>query len=741
MAYQRTASTIGNPSYVINSSVLGVPLSSSSLNSAVSGGGTFLPLTEQSGSSVSPPLLFTLSYSLSNIFNRVNSFLNRRLIFNSSICNTTPSSTTAICGGLLLLSEMDEDEVLTKKKEKHLHYEYTNKAHGNDKSHDNDGNESRPLYIFSIDITQLSPIVKSVVLIGGLILFMCLYGYYQELVVYGWFNRQLSIFSTFLHFLGCAFFAQLQRNMSNPTSNANTSSSASHSQSDNKTSSASTSSSSSIVRKLSSSSYFTFHMGTASPQVAFGYYALLVFLKTICQGLSNLSMTQINYPAKVLFKSANPVITMIIGVCWFHKSYPLRDYLVVLLLIMGLYIFITGESFIPSSTGNAIIGSSNNNDPHSATAPSATMLGIVYVSISMFSGASIPMIQEHCMAKYHASVDDLLYFSFLGGTMLSLVFSIVNGEFHQGIQFLWSSSSPYTTFIFIAFCTFGFLGSNFSTGITSQYGALVNGICNTFRKAVTIALSFVLFPERNHLTLSKVYGIVVFFSGLMIRIFFKQHQQHIHHLQHHIHSIKENGVGRDRDDLRSLIGDSDEEEGLGVDKTLEGERMSSKKMHHTNRDISSKGLIMDCDSMSDVDDCEEKKERSSSQGNSDIRYAGSSTTCMDDDIGEMENNQDMENLDENETMHNIYYYSHQDTSSEAQHVQSTAPPRKPVSSVSPSKLKSIVLVKQESFEVSAQEERNTNSSSSNVIGKDVTNVGRKARSTVLGSGRKDVHIV
>ena len=35
-------------------------------------------------------------------------------------------------------------------------------------------------------------------------------------------------------------------------------------------------------------------------------------------------MSHINYPAKVLFKSANPIITMLIGLLWFHKSYPVR---------------------------------------------------------------------------------------------------------------------------------------------------------------------------------------------------------------------------------------------------------------------------------------------------------------------------------------------------------------------------------------------------------------------------------
>ena len=67
-----------------------------------------------------------------------------------------------------------------------------------------------------------------------------------------------------------------------------------------------------------------FTMGTAPPRVAFGYYVLLVFLKTATQGFTTACMSHINYPAKVLFKSANPIITMCIGLCWFRKTYPTR---------------------------------------------------------------------------------------------------------------------------------------------------------------------------------------------------------------------------------------------------------------------------------------------------------------------------------------------------------------------------------------------------------------------------------
>lgn len=335
---------------------------------------------------------------------------------------------------------------------------------------------TRPLVLFGIDMTNWSPIIQYLVLFGGLILFMCLYGYYQELVIYGWFDRKLSVFSTFLHFLGCSVFAQIQRNLSFRPN---------------------------VLKNGSEIGTHPCHfcsMGNAPTKLAIFYYSLLVLVRAGGQGMSNLSMTQINYPAKVLFKSANPVVTMIIGVTFLRKTYPLRDYLVVILLVIGLYIFIAGDA---------------------TESPSSTRLGIIYVVISMFGSAGVPMIQEHCMMAYNASIEDLLYHCYVGSTVLTLVVSVALGEFGTGVMFLVKSGSVHTWLLMAGFCTFGYVGNNFSAALTLQYGALVNGISNTFRKAVTIALSFLMFPERNILTSQKLFGTIIFFAGLLIRIFSK----------------------------------------------------------------------------------------------------------------------------------------------------------------------------------------------------------------------------
>ena len=125
--------------------------------------------------------------------------------------------------------------------------------------------KSRPVVIFGmIDLSRHSSFLQYVILSTGLLIFMCLYGYYQELVAYNYFNRRLSIFSTFLHFLGCFLVAHFQRKT--------------------------------VQRTKFIGNVLT--MGTAPWKVGVMYYIFLITLKTVSQGLTNVAMTQINYPCK-----------------------------------------------------------------------------------------------------------------------------------------------------------------------------------------------------------------------------------------------------------------------------------------------------------------------------------------------------------------------------------------------------------------------------------------------------------
>ena len=108
-----------------------------------------------------------------------------------------------------------------------------------------------------------------------LFLFTLFYGYLQELVSIHIFAREFGLFVTFLQFCGYAFFAFLQW----------------------------------ISRE---------HKRNNVPMQ---YCIALSVLQSSMQGLSNLSMRYLNYPAKVLFKSSRVLPTMLFGVVIYGESY------------------------------------------------------------------------------------------------------------------------------------------------------------------------------------------------------------------------------------------------------------------------------------------------------------------------------------------------------------------------------------------------------------------------------------
>lgn len=58
-----------------------------------------------------------------------------------------------------------------------------------------------------VDISGLRESVQFGILFASLLFFMCLYGLFQEMVIYDWFDRKLGIFTAALHFLGCILCA------------------------------------------------------------------------------------------------------------------------------------------------------------------------------------------------------------------------------------------------------------------------------------------------------------------------------------------------------------------------------------------------------------------------------------------------------------------------------------------------------------------------------------------------------
>jgi len=307
--------------------------------------------------------------------------------------------------------------------------------------------------LLGINIGQLSPSMQFVCCASGVYAFLLVYGYLQEKIVVDRFDRSFGMFLTLLQF--------------------------------------------SAYTGLS----FIFRMvqGDFKRKIPVKDYVLLALLQACVQGLTNLSMKYLNYPAKVMFKSSRVVATVVVGSLVQKKRYPIKDWIVVLLLLMGLATFMNAE----------IIAS-----------PHFDLRGVGLILVALGCDAIVLNLQDDLLKTYEAHQDEVIFFSFLGSSMILLVINLVTGEFFRGSKYVLHHGGAKVFFEVFVFSAAGYLGLSCTTAITKLSGALISSITTTSRKAFTLMLSFLLFPKP--IVSQHVIGALFFFSGLALKAWKKR---------------------------------------------------------------------------------------------------------------------------------------------------------------------------------------------------------------------------
>lgn len=215
------------------------------------------------------------------------------------------------------------------------------------------------------------------------------------------------------------------------------------------------------------------------------------------QTLSNMAMHYLNYPAKVLFKSCRVLPTMIMGVAVFKKSYVKREWIAMLMLVGGLVVFMQAD-----------MKSSPNLDP----------MGVLLISLSLCLDAGLLNVQEYLFSAFGCEEDEIVLVSYAGGSALLLVLCLVSGEMTSAVNFMNSSMSGSIGFAvasLAALSVCGFCGVVCVTTLTRRFGALVAALTTTARKAVTLVISFTLFP--NPVANGHIFGASLFIFGIFLK--------------------------------------------------------------------------------------------------------------------------------------------------------------------------------------------------------------------------------
>lgn len=240
------------------------------------------------------------------------------------------------------------------------------------------------------------------------------------------------------------------------------------------------------------------HLGsTRRFSIPIHYCVGLALSHASMQALSNMAMHYLNYPAKVLFKSCRVIPTMLFGVIVFGKTYSRIEWIAMSLLVCGLIMFMQA-------------------DMH--TSPDMNPFGMLLIGCSLLLDAGILNVQEHCFSKFGCDEDEIVIVSYAGGSVALLVLCLGTGELSSAISFIQSpmvGSAGYAVASLAALSTCGFCGVVCVTALTRRFGALVAALTTTVRKALTLVISFTLFP--NPVESGHIFGGCLFVLGIFLK--------------------------------------------------------------------------------------------------------------------------------------------------------------------------------------------------------------------------------
>jgi len=200
-------------------------------------------------------------------------------------------------------------------------------------------------------------------------------------------------------------------------------------------------------------------------------YPLLTMCLMASSSLSNMSLNYINFPTKVIFRSCKLIPTMIIATILNRQVFSSLEYISAFAISVGLVIFAAVDWKLT---------------------PTYNPVGLLLVGLSVVADAILPNAQEKLFSLGSSRLEVTLYTNFF--TLITMSFTtFFSGALSASLKLAFSNSQlaiymlVYTGISYIAISSFMM--------IVKKYGGVAAVLLATARKAMTLILSFLLFPK------------------------------------------------------------------------------------------------------------------------------------------------------------------------------------------------------------------------------------------------------
>jgi len=206
---------------------------------------------------------------------------------------------------------------------------------------------------------------------------------------------------------------------------------------------------------------------------------------------SNMALQHVNYPTQVIGKSCKPIPVMILGVLVGKKRYPIRKYIFITMIVVGVALFVwkDGKS---SDEGN--------------------MFGYSLLMFSLAMDGWTGGIQDRMRLESKPTFSQMMYNINFWSTIFSGVALLITSELWTFISFI--QRFPYVLTNILWFSILSAVGQLFIFLTVQDFGPLPLSLVTTTRKFFTVLASILYFG--NPATSRQYAATVLIFLGLAL---------------------------------------------------------------------------------------------------------------------------------------------------------------------------------------------------------------------------------
>eukprot|EP00048_Salpingoeca_helianthica_P023813 m.27362 g.27362 ORF g.27362 m.27362 type:complete len:344 (+) comp9010_c0_seq1:147-1178(+) len=203
-------------------------------------------------------------------------------------------------------------------------------------------------------------------------------------------------------------------------------------------------------------------------------FFLVAFLTVTTMGCSNAALMYLNYPTQIMFKSCKPLPVMLGSMVLQKKRYSLVNIGGAALMCAGLVVFTLANVSVQ---------------------PAFNVFGVFIICLSLLADAVIGNVQESLMRTGGVTGTEMIFRSYLLGSVLLAFYCAVTGELQSGLYITFTSPFVVTMVPVILFSITGYFGLSLVLVLIKSHGAFIAVTVTNLRKLVTMILSFILFPK------------------------------------------------------------------------------------------------------------------------------------------------------------------------------------------------------------------------------------------------------